>query len=231
MLTLRSILQLLCCVLISVTVNQTFAQSKKDTDITIINPSGDTLVIAKKYYQVILKHYPELIHHGMPKNPDQLYISRNNALIFFDSEAGKDLYYEVYAFFLRLSQTDKSVIRKKIDSIFYHIHTIYSQLKCTGRQYYAHRENRIPAYVEYSVYKRSFFTKKPENTDSLKQAFIAQLHILVNTELEIDDDTAGCEPERKQTLPALISKLEMLITDEFYLHEAISFLEATKKGE
>ncbi|NML21912.1 hypothetical protein HHL16_13565 [Pseudoflavitalea sp. G-6-1-2] len=206
------------------------AQSKSRADILLTNASGDSLLLPASYYQAVLKHYPELIHHAKPQAPDQLYFSRSSALLFFDSEAGKDLYYDVYAYFLKQSQPGKAAIRKKLDSLFRHIHTLYAQLKCSGGQYYVHRENRIPAYVEYAVHK---YSRSPEQSidNAAKQRLIASLRQLVNDELEIDDDVVGCEAERKQTLPALIVSIDSLITENFYLQEALSFLEATKKGD
>ncbi|MDR6565767.1 hypothetical protein MRBLMN1_000677 [Chitinophaga ginsengisegetis] len=206
--------------------------SQPTGDTLLLANDGDSLVMSKEDWDNITKYYPELLHQDFPESPGLLYAAHSRQSIYFDSEAGKDWYYQVYGFFLKRQNgaAKYAVTRKKLDNLFRFLNTLYGRLHCPFGTYYGHREERISGYVEYSVYLYTLYESNSTiqgNIAAQKKLYIAMLRQVIADEMEVDNDAVDCAMGRKKELLALVTQIDRLITDKFYLRQAQSFQYAT----
>lgn len=198
--------------------------TKSDTVLIIIE-AGDTVRYAKSDFNTIVNTHAEFFEE-YPDNPDQTYANRPAAT--FLSEAAKDDYYLLYAYFLqqRNGVTAFFLERQKLIDIFSNINNLFRNFQYGGT-YFVHQSRRILGYAEYSVYlipKTQEGINKTYDITKQKELYIKSLRQLINDESNIDYITLGPERiSRKQKLNTLVDSLDRLITDNFYLRRAQAF--------
>lgn len=199
--------------------------TKKDT-ILIGTETGDTLKYAKEDFNNIVDKHPELFKE-YPSNPDQLYFN-NNDRDEFDSEVGQDSYYVLYAYFLKQRNGINKYAqqRKKLIDIYTNINSLFEYFQYGGT-YFGHQKVRISGYAEYSIYllpKEKNDVEKTYDITKQKKLYISSLRQLIEDESKIDFNTLGKEKlRRNKQLNEVVDKLELLITDNFYLRRAQEF--------
>ena len=191
---------------------------------------GDTLSLTKEDFTTINLFHPKLVRPEFTSHPQLLYAlalnlpdSSNNLL--FAGDAGCDYYCRLYAFFLKQRNgiEEYASVRNTINRIFSSLNRLFEGLVCGGT-YYAHMEERIPAYAEYSVYLYSFYdAPNPLNIAKQKRHYIALLRQIVEDHMVVDDDMVDCDAGRKEKLINAIEAIDSLITNKFLLDRAIAF--------
>jgi hypothetical protein len=209
----------------------------KDT-VYIISYSKDTLKYSKQEFNDIVDNFPGLTSLNT-QNPDTAYASKiwvdlidstgEKKHLTFGSEAGKDEYYILYAYFLKQKNgiAKYSVRRKKLLEIYQTLNSLFGNLNYGGT-YFGHQYSRIEGYAEFSVYwfrhYEDYFDRKYHITMQ-KQFYIAGLRQLVKDEVQTDSylNNENEKNKRRQELFKLVDNLNKEITDNFYLQMAKSF--------
>ena len=93
---------------------------------------GDTLKYGKDEFNEIIDNHPELVSDNI-RNPDQVYHC-NGEREGFNSEAGQDGYFMLYAYFLKNKNGDKkySERRKKLINIYSNINSLFGHFEYGG---------------------------------------------------------------------------------------------------
>jgi hypothetical protein len=146
----------------------------------------------------------------------------------FASEVGQDVYYALYAYFLKqkngIDPYEKQ--RKKLIEIYSNINSLFGHFQYGGT-YFGHQQMRILGYAEYSVYllqKIENGFEKTYNIKKQKELYIKSLRQLILDESEIDYNSLGEQKiERTKKLNKKVDSLDSLITDVFYLRRAQEF--------
>lgn len=189
----------------------------------------DTFELSKKEFNDVVDNHPELYSKDVG-DPDATYaLSNAEKQPVFNSEAGQDEYYLLYAYFLKQKNgiAKYAAQRRKLIAIYATLNTIYGFLNYGGT-YYGHQGSRIMGYAEYSIYLFSWskdYYQRSYDITKQKAHYIAGLRQLVLDEEKIDNNTLpGKEKEeRRRELYKEINTLNNLITDYFYLRRAQSF--------
>jgi len=195
---------------------------------TLLIPTetGDTLKFSKESFNRIVDEHPEL-YQDLVYNPDFLYhahVDKGD----FDSEQGQDVYYVLYAYFLKQKNgiTKFKAQRKKLINIFSNLNSLFSHFQYGGT-FFGHQQLRILGYAEYSIYlypKNSNDFEKTYDITKQKELYIKSLRQLIRDESTIDFETLGNEKiERIRKLDKIVDELSSLITDIFYLRRAQAF--------
>lgn len=195
-------------------------------DTLVIKTENDIILnFEKKKFNKIIDDHPEFFDE-MVQSPDTFYTINSSG---FGSEAGKDSYYILYAYFLkqRNSVEKYSEQRKKLIKIYSNINSIFSALTYGGT-YFAHQEPRILGYTEYSIYLHSLDNdasfKDPYDISKQKKLYLQSLRQLVKDETKIDtESTEEQKIDRSKKIDLLVDELDHLITNIFYLRCAQHF--------
>lgn len=195
----------------------------KDT-LLIATETGDTLNFPKEKFNQIVDKHPEL-YDDFAYDPDYVYHC-NGKSKDFSSEVDQDMYYVLYAYFLKQRNGIEKFAkqRRKLIDIYSNINSLFGHFQYGGT-YFVHQRMRILGYAEYSVYlyPRERF-EKSYNITKQKELYIKSLRQLIVDESSIDLETRGKDKEdRTKTLHEIVDKLELLITDIFYLQRAQAF--------
>ena len=199
--------------------------TKKDT-ILIITEIGDTLKYAKVNFNNIVDKHTEFFKE-YPDNPDQAYFNGNDKEEF-GSEVGQDVYYVLYAYFLKQRNGVKEYTRQrqKLIDIYSNINSLFGHFEYGGT-YFGHQSSRILGYAEYSIYllpKTNDNVSKTYDITKQKELYIKSLRQLIKDESKIDFNTLGQEKvERTKKLNKIVDEINKLITDNFYLRRAQEF--------
>lgn len=226
----------------TVTTNSSARKSqlytKQDT-VIISSKYFDTIQYSKDEFNKIIDNFPTL-YSSIPVNPDISYAQSgyfkdvvdergNKKHLSFGSEQGQDNYYILYAYFLRQDQGDKelSIVRENLLDIYQCLNDIFSYLQYGGT-FFGHQFNRISAYAEYGVYEYSQFSdidNKLTDIQKLKEFYIASLKEIIHKQIALDDEIPQKidKLERENKLLKYVSKLDSLITDNFYLKKTKHF--------
>ena len=93
--------------------------------------------------------------------------------------------------------------------------------------YFGHMLHRIEGYAEYGVYQYSEYAdayKKAYPVDKQKRLFLTSLKQYVSDEAAFDSDLPNAyKAERKKDILIFIDRLDLLISNNFYLHQAEQF--------
>ena len=202
---------------------------------------GDTpRVYSARSFNRIIDLFP-ILYDTIPARPDMSYASsgyfRNytdstgeEQTINFDSEAGRDSYYMLYAYFLRKRNGIEQLAgrRDTLIKIYRDINSIFGHL-VYGGTYFGHQYLRILGYVEYDLYLYLYSLKYPDTTDMYsiakqKQFYIGLLRQKITDEIKNDMNitTPDKIPMQKELFEE-VAQIEKLITDKFYLESAIGF--------
>lgn len=210
----------------------------KDT-VYIFSQSKDTLKFSKEEFNDIVDNFPELISLNI-QNPDtaynfsKLYVDLIDSTgekkrISFGSEAGQDIYYILYAYFLKQKNgiAKYSVRRKKLLEIYNTLNSLFGNLNYGGT-YFGHQYSRIEGYAEFSIYwfrHYEDYFDRPYDITKQKEFYIKGLKQIILDEEKIDNNTLGKKEktERRKQLFDKVDILDKQITDNFYLRMAQSF--------
>lgn len=195
----------------------------KDTLIIAIITDDDTLKYGKDEFNLIVDNHPELYSED-PDEPDQLYNCNFNDFL---SEAQRDSYYVLYAYFLKQKNgvDNNKVMRKKLIDIYRNINSLFASLN-HGGTYFGHQYKRILGYAEYSVYLNPYFKNMNEKTYDItkqKELYIKSLRQLIDDVSKIDDELGEEKIARNKELNKIVDDLNKLIIDNFYLRRAQEF--------
>lgn len=203
--------------------------------VIIIAQPFDTLIYLKEYYNSIITFFPELYappilspQQTMRRGTVYVNFINNNGEednISFGSEVGQDSYYTLYAYFLQKKNgiSKHEVMRKKLRELFYTVNSIFANIE-NGGTAYGHNQRRIPAFVEFAIYQRDLYNSDV-NIYNGKKKFIKWFREIIDAEIKQDESLLPKEAkEKKQKLYNKLSKIEALITNQFYLLQAENFL-------
>ncbi len=198
----------------------------KDT-LLITTETEDTLKFSKQEFNQIVDEHPEF-YSEFVYNPDFLYHRYGISNADFGSEQGQDVYYALYAYFLKQKNGIEKFAeqRTKLIDIFSHLNTLFSRFQYGGT-YFGHQQLRILGYAEYSIYlfpKNNEIAEKTYDITKQKELYIKSLRQLIEDESTVDFETLGKEKvERTKELNRIVDELDSLITDIFYLRRAQAF--------
>ncbi len=199
----------------------------KSDSLTIITDLGDTLIYERSQINKILKENPELLNDNT-QNPDQNYYCEGEKN-GFNSEAGRDVYYILYAYFLKNRNGDVKYAdkRKILINLFQNINSLFQKFE-HGGTYFGHQYLRILAYAEYSIYlfkeNEVYGISKTYNINKQKQLYIASLRQLIIDEIKMDNNTLGSDKiKRTIELNNIVNAIDSSITDNYYLRRMQEF--------
>ncbi|SHL91485.1 hypothetical protein [Chryseobacterium polytrichastri] len=191
----------------------------------LLLPESDfALKLGKKEFNKIVDSHPEFFQ-DIPENPDKQYYRFGND---FESEAGKDSYFILYAYFLKQKNGSEKYAeqRKKLINIYSNINSLFQYFE-DGGTYFGHQYSRILGYAEYSIYlypknKDEFY--KTYDISKQKELYIKSLRQLVEDENKIDfESTEQQKIELTAKMEEIVNNIDQLITDNFYLRRAQEF--------
>lgn len=206
--------------------NQTSKYHIRIDSLIIPTEIGDTIRFSKKEINQIIDNHPEFFDEST-RSPDFTYHKFVNE-VDFSSEAGQDVYYVLYAHFLKHKNGEEKYAkqRTKLINIYLKINSLFSNLQ-HGGPYFGHQSFRILGYAEYSIFimpKDEELVEKTYKIDKQKSLYIKSLRQLIDDENEIDLNTIEKDkPFRVKKLNKIIDDLDILITDLFYLRKAQEF--------
>jgi hypothetical protein len=226
----------------NVSIDKSRFYTNKDT-LIITTQNQDTLKYGMDDFNEIVDNFPAL-YSQYPMDPDLTFscndqfkdITDKNGKtkhISFSSEHGQDVYYILYAYFLRkqFDLDQYGIQRKNLIKIYNNINSINSSLNFGGT-YFGHQYRRIIGYAEYSIYlyskNRELYDRDYEISKQ-KYLYINNLRQFVKDELTIESrfNQGVISPENKKQLEIdlykSIDEIDGLITDNFYLKNAQSF--------
>jgi hypothetical protein len=210
----------------------------QEDSVIIAAEEYDTLVYSKEKFNDIVDFFPELYDEYIG-DPDYTYWHNKTYKDFinsdgeekhigFSSEVGRDTYYELYAYFLKQRTTDPKFEkrRKNLITIYRNINEIFGHLQ-SGGTYFGHQYRRILGYAEYSIYRYSQRNDdfiKNYDISKQKELYINSLKQIIKDEISDDNEIPSKYKKKSETeLFKIVGKLDVLITDYFYLREARSF--------
>ena len=176
----------------------------------------------------ILKENPELNDTEFPQSPDIIYYGRSNeSTRDYGSEVGRDNYYVLYAYFLKLKNGEKKYHqqRETLIKIYNDINFIHQKIK-GGGTYFIHQYPRILGYAEYSIWKGKDHDDYTREYDITKQKdlYIKALRQIIDDELNVDFDYPEKEKTKlKKELSEATGEINKLISNYFYLKMAQEF--------
>lgn len=216
-------------------------ESKKtnsDIDKTQHYTQEDTLNLnghkfSKKEFNAIVDNFPRLYQDEV-LHPDSLYklefSNPNFAISYeqngsFDSDAGQDRFFTLYAYFLAIKNKDSrfEYLRNHLNKSYATINTIFERLS-RGSTHYIHQSSCIPAYVEYDIYFINNSLRLPEFTKKTRAErfeFIEELNAKIANESQMADISYESENEK---MADLIEKLNEEIVNDYVLFKSKEFI-------
>jgi hypothetical protein len=194
--------------------------------LAITTETGEILKYSKEEFNAIVDNHPELYSDNV-KDPDETYCC-NADNKRFGSEAGKDEYYMLYAYFLKQKNgIDKYAERRKqLIGIYSNLNSLFGHIEYGGT-YFGHQASRILGYAEYAIYLYKYYEDKFSKTydiEKQKDLYLKSLRQLIDDENTIDNETLGeAKIKRSKELNAIVDKLDKAITDHFYLGQSQEF--------
>lgn len=204
-------------------INQHYIESDS---LIIPTEIGETLRFGKKEINEIIENHPEFFEESI-SSPDLTHHKYVKS-IDFSSEAGKDIYYALYAYFLKQKNGVKKYgqQRLKLIGIYSKINSLFGNIQ-HGGTYFGHQGIRILGYAEYAIYimpKEGERLEKTYNISKQKELYIKSLRQLIADEDKVDFNTITKEKStRRKKLNKIIDELDKSITDLFYLRQAQQF--------
>ena len=215
-------------------------KQKEETDLvkTGFYTSVDTVIIneikfSKKEFNKIIDNFPRLYQNEV-LHPNSLYNSEftnphfaesYGQNISFDSDAGKDHYFVLYAHFLKFKNkgTRFENLRKHLKNSYDIINTFFERLN-RGGTFYPHQSSCIPAYVEYDIYQLNHSNRLPEFTKKTRAErfeFIEDLKKQIENESKMVD--MSCEFENEK-ISDLVNRLNEAIVNDYVLFKTKIFV-------
>ena len=204
---------------------------QKDS-VVFINAFGDTTVITKQELNYLEKNYSGLFSSQYALDPDMVFNQRkipttDTLFLGFSSEAGQDIFYNFYTYFLSIQNgIDKyKVERKKLIDIYETINNIHIGINGAGT-FYLHMDQRILAYAEYAItlYRLQRSEDSALEFEKQKQLFLQALQQDCEDRIELNKEATASEKQKQKTeILQLINKLNEQINSYFYLSTARQF--------
>lgn len=195
--------------------------------LVIATEIGNTLKYGKQEFNEIIDKHPELVGENI-QNPDQLYYCSGESE-GFNSEAGQDEYYMLYAYLLKNKNGDNkySERRRKLINLYSKINSLFGYFE-NGGTYFLHLQSRILGYAEFSVYLYTQdeinWISKSYDMKKQKELYIKSLRQLVMDESSIYFNTTGQEKiERIKKSNKIVNDIDKAITDIYYLRRTQDF--------
>lgn len=207
--------------------------------IVIAENEFDTITYSKKEFNEIIDYFPTL-NESVPVHPDISYaqsgyfrdIKDSDGVkkhISFGSEVGQDRYYILYAYFLK--QRNQGVLldqrRKNLTTIYQAVNDIFALLNYGGT-FFGHQQRRICGYVQFGVYQyktgKDFFTVDYDIAEQ-KNLYLKALRQVISDKIKTDNEIPykNSKDVKQKELYTYVTKLDSLITDNFYLKKAQEF--------
>ncbi len=192
----------------------------------LVNEISDTLKYTKAAFKEIIANHPELLNE-IPKDPDSTYFALTD-YSRFGSEAGRDEYYMLYAYFLKKKNGIEryAECRSKLVDIYSNINSVFAWIQYGGT-YFGHQHYRITGYAEFSVYLYKNFEKghqQPYDISKQKNLYTESLRQLIAAEIKMDMLNSLFERmERARDMNSFVDNIDKTITDDFYLRQAQQF--------
>ncbi|RXK62429.1 hypothetical protein ESA94_05320 [Lacibacter luteus] len=206
----------------------------KSDSVIISSIHFDTIRYTKDEFNLIVDNFPSL-HSHIPVHPDIAYAqsgyfkdivnSDGDAMhLTFGSEQGQDRFYILYAYFLKNRNPEKELeaVRENLISIYQNVNDIFGYLN-SGGTYFGHQSNRLIGCAEYDVYqyKQSLKYATPQSDiHKLKMLYFSTLRELIYQQSKNNPEF---EESRRRQIFLCLKKLEMIISNEFYLKKAQQF--------
>jgi hypothetical protein len=205
--------------------NNTISKDNRDT---VVIDTEREFKLTKHDLQELLKKEPSFNFHDgyYPDAPEIAYATRH--VPDFESELGQDIYYAIYAHFLKkIHPYKKSAVRRQtLIKIYRDINNIFGRL-AQGGTYFGHQYTRILADAEYSISSgeyRDCDDEKQYAISKQKQLYINALKQQITDELNSDFEFLDKEKRKvKKELFEIVKELDNLISDKFYLESARTF--------
>jgi hypothetical protein len=205
------------------------------TDSVLIEfPDFDSVAYTRGEFNNIVVHFPEL-YSSLIYDPDIVYYGsvfsgKISTVDGFNSEAGQDQFYRLYAFFLRNRDTGQALAgtRDTLVRVFEEINGIFGQLN-HGGTFFGHQSYRILGYSEYGVHlisQNMEESKKGYSITAQKTNFINQFTQQIVDEIGVDNLLLGKheKEDRMQEMLKSVRKINGWISNYFYLKEARQFM-------
>lgn len=178
-----------------------------------------------RLYQEEILHPDSLYKINKPLSRDFINAQGQKQTISFDSEAGKDRYFTLYAYFLskKNDSTRFEYLRNDLTTVYQTINTIFERLSRGGTQY-LHQGSRKDAYVEYDIHFINQSNRTPEFTKKTRAErydFISDLKSQIASESKQADVSFSFEKEK---IEDLVNQLNEAIVNDFMLYKAILIL-------
>jgi hypothetical protein len=178
-----------------------------------------------RLYQDDVLHPDSLYKIDSPLNRDFIDLNGQKQNISFDSDAGQDRYFSLYAHFLAIKNKGARFenLRKHLTNSYEAINTIFERLNRCGTTY-IHQSSGIPAYVEYDIYfinhsdRLPVFTKK---TRAERFEFIEELKQKIENESQMADISYEFEKEK---IADLVENLNEAIVNDYVLFKTKAFI-------
>ena len=134
--------------------------------VVVLVDGNETIAYPKNELEKITAMFPELVPNPHPLHPDEAYDSRGanytssardaSIEMGFNSEAGQDKFYILYAYFLKQKNGVETYQnqRAKLVTVYRLINHINRSLT-HGGTYFSHQHYRIHGYAEYAIYSAS----------------------------------------------------------------------------
>ncbi len=145
--------------------------------------------------------------------------------INFDSEAGQDNFYMLYAYFLQQinGKNNYSPERQKLTAAYHQINNLKSYYQYGGT-YFGHMKYRIYGYAEYNIYTLDKSLNAETDIAAGKASFISELKKIYAEKLNEDGDTMPHEkPEKLKRMMEMIDTIGNNISNAYTLKEVKHF--------
>lgn len=190
-------------------------KNKEQNELFVLLDQLDTLkVYTREEYNKILDNDLTEIPENSTENPDSLYASKTTKSSAYKGERGIDLYYLVYAQYVK-ENVNKQVSRKvrnDLMELFDLLNTFMHRNHKTGDEMAYHINQRIPAYVEYNLINLDEKELKKKVDEKEKEAFMKDMKNQIFDEEDL-------------VLISLTTDLDDKLDSHFKLKHVESFLE------
>jgi uncharacterized protein YbcC (UPF0753/DUF2309 family) len=176
-----------------------------------------------RLYQDDVLHPDSLYKIDSPLNRDFIDLNGQKQNISFDSDAGQDRYFALYAYFLtnKNKGTRFEFLSPYLKNSYENINTIFERLS-RGGTHYIHQSSCVPAYVAYDVYFINNSERLPEFTKKTRAErweFIYDLKQQIKDESEMAEMTYAEDGK----IEDLVNKLNDEIVNDYVLYKVKKF--------
>lgn len=196
----------------------------------------DTIWLSNTDLYLIENEFTEITSKFKISHPDIAYSKSRNDISSskkskyfeenFSSLAGQDYYYKLYAYYLKnRNKSNKYQNERNTLNNLLLLLNDFMAIKAGGGSYYAHRFTRIPAYVEFEVYKLNSTSHSLNQLNmNNKKKLIKMLKIKEKTNEEINYELVGLTKEEMEgELRDISLTIDKLIINDFYLNKCLDF--------